>query len=177
MLGLTAGAVGVVGLGIGWGLYAAPYSDATSHRLAPGVTPLEYQHLTAVQQYWGDLAFGIGLAGSMLTALTIPFWLPAEREVPWWSWAMGGAALVLAAVGIGLVATDGQTSTSPNFATCSCYIRQDSLVLGELMIATSAPLWSVPTTHLFRLVFGPMAPAVSVSASAQQASVMVRGAW
>lgn len=150
IVGGIAGAAGVVLLGVGWGYYGEWSRVSTLGDAFDGQ-----------RAYYSQLVLGLGLGGAGLAAISVPFWLPPEHDVPWWSWLVGGAGVALMGTGIALVAVDA---------------KNDAL-MGEMFMASSAMFLAVPTTHLFRLAFGPLAPAVSVDASSTHASVLLRGSF
>lgn len=153
VLGTLLGLGGAAGLGVGW--YYWVELDAAYGRFdrltemeltTPEYTVLQDRMKT---HRWGVL--GAGIAGGTLLTVALPFLLPDEDGVPWWSLVIAAGGAALAGVAIWQLAEPGRVlgppsamqrpSTEPHF-------------LGALLMSHAVPLLSVPLVYLVREATG-----------------------
>jgi hypothetical protein len=106
----------------------------------------------------------IGISGGVLGAAAVPLLLKPRAEVPWWSWAVGGAGLVAAGIGTWQVAIANQceiplVDEATGSRTCAAYRNTEGR--GGLILSASVPLLAVPLTHLFFRSRVELAPSAS----------------
>ncbi len=174
-VGIALASIGGLALLAGLGTAVAWDADVHAyHGLDPTLgTAFAYHQRAAEEQIASTVA---SAAGGALFALAVPLWLPAERDVPWWSWVLGGVGIAgLATSAVAFV--EHIDLQSPRFATCNCFERQYYLAYGAVVLGASAALVSIPLTHLLRLAVGPLAPVPVVDVDSEQASLGVRGTW
>ncbi len=132
-LGVTLAAAGVVGLTTGW-IVQQRYSD---------------EPIDESQRGWHWLPGGLGTVA--LTA-SLPFWLPAQSGVPWWSWLIGGAGVAISSLGMyGALIKGGCTERESNGG---CLHEEVNSGLGDIMLMSGIPLIGVPITYLIRDALG-----------------------
>ncbi|MDQ3033409.1 MAG: hypothetical protein M3Y87_13405 [Myxococcota bacterium] len=119
-----------------------------------------------------------GAAGSALTlAGTALLTSQVSEDVPWWTWVVGGAGVVVATIGVALMATDGacygNTATTPD----GCARRSPTWLLGALVLEHAAPLLAVPITAWIQSVTrtDPVRPAVTLRVDADRLGIAVSG--
>lgn len=89
-----------------------------------------------------------GLAGGGLATIGLPLLLPATDGVPWWSWIAGAAGAGLAGVGAFELATEGDCVGT------TCTRREQTGILGAVLLAHAAPLIALPIVYLVRSATG-----------------------
>ncbi len=85
-----------------------------------------------------------GSLGAALSITSLPFLLPEEDGVPWWSWLSGGVGA--AALGAGIYVSVGADRCIDD----ACTRRFQGAVLGGELMLQAAPLLGLPITHLLR---------------------------
>lgn len=157
VLGYVLGGVGAAGLVASWILYAT-WVDAQAQvdALDPFDTRTEFQEAVAARDDRGTVVVGLGAASAAVLTLSMPFLLPAEDGVPWWSWIAG--AVGLGAIAIGIVHT-AQDEAEVDNAMRGVPIR--TIPLGPLVAMHGAPLLAIPITHLVRSATGSDATATA----------------
>ena len=154
----TATAVGLAALGAGWGLWGGAVLDGFDRDL----------QVAAVAAASG---------GALSLAIAAPLWLPYEDDFPWWSLLPATAGVGLAALGVGLLAVDGQCQDLLPAGGCVVFYATGSQ--GVLSLLSAAPLLEVPLVYLFRALAGPDAGpvAIHVQPTTAGAAVALEGSW
>ncbi len=173
--------VGGLALALGAGAYGTAYGLWELRRTFHGerlarAEPTDADYLLR-QAAWLDAqvpVWAVSATGVVLWGLAVPLSFGPDREVPWWSWVLGGAGLVGVGVGVGLAA-----STSPCATTVvldqPCIDAGAQLDLGWLIAAQAAPFLAFPITHLVRAATGGPELRASVALAPSQLVLGVGG--
>jgi hypothetical protein len=143
--GVLAG-LGVAGLAAGYGLHA--HAMTLKHSAEQGVAGSDEQReAQAEYDAWRLSPFLAGVAGGVLASAAVPMLLPRDPPRSTAAWVGGGLA---GAAGVALIALGG------------VYLKKDGPLdqdgpLAGLLMATSAPLLTIPVTQLVRALRAPSA--------------------
>lgn len=117
--------------------------------------------------------FALGGIGALVTTMAIPYILPAEDGMPWWSWLVGG-------IGAGAAVTGGLLLAllpTCDKATSNC--ARPPLELGHAVVAWSfaVPLLSVPLVYAIRSLGAPSTTNVTASFGPNEGSLVFSGSF
>lgn len=85
-------------------------------------------------------------AGGLVSAASLSLlWVDEERDVPWWSWAMGGVGLAVAGTGIAVWAMHGSCNQAPCDSSMALGVP-----MGPMLLFHALPLLSVPVAHIVK---------------------------
>jgi PEGA domain len=101
---------------------------------------------------------GASLAGAALTTGALPFLLPPEEGVPWWSYLVAGAGVGLVTAGALEIGT-ASTCAVELEQGAGCVAAAEAVDRGMIWLTASVPFLSVPLIHALRLAVGPTAQA------------------
>lgn len=168
MVGAYVGGLGIVVLGIGWGYEQRNEALRTELRdMALDDPRLEQSR----DDYDRTRKLTIvGLPGSALMTISVPFFLPKVSRVPWWSYLVGGVGLGLVGAGVAELAMQNRC-ISPT-AEGTCLERREQLGRASLLIESGVPLLAVPVTHALRLAWGSESRQIGARVTARDDSVM-----
>jgi hypothetical protein len=171
VIGGSLAGVGAAGLGIGI-MFEMRTRDLQNEVAGlpdgdPAVEKKDKEHDTARALRW------MGISGGVLGSAALPLLVKPRAQVPWWSWAVGGAGLVAAGVGTWQLAIANQcelplVDETRGARTCATYRNTEGR--GGLILSASAPLLALPLTHLFLRSRVEVAP----SASPEHAALTLR---
>jgi hypothetical protein len=156
--GILTASAGLAGFGLSWAMYAQrhtirsrSYSGNASYAV--------------VDEYNSDASWALGAGAFGATALAASgvLLLPGGGDrIPAGAWAVGGAGVVLAGVGVGF-AVAGSHCRLQSSEPCRG-VAADPL-LGPLLVLHAIPLLAVPAIYGFRLWLRPSGMALSVEGS------------
>jgi hypothetical protein len=144
-------AAGLGGFGVSW--YFWGELEATGRTIPNAGSPME---LGQRQGAYDDAMLPViitGAASSAVATIGIPMLLPAEDGVPWWTWVVGVAGVGVAAVGVYELTVEGVCYGNSSLGA-PCARRQQTGILGALVIEHATPLIAVPITYALRAAFG-----------------------
>lgn len=171
IVGVVLGVLGLGAYGAGWGTYSVAY-DASFAQAAATLGSARWRQAGSDRDAMIAATYGLGIGGSALLTASLPLWLPqTPGEIPWWSWAIGGAGLL--AVIPAAIALEGN---GRRYADAAPYLRYDTGVLGAMWLSAMAPLLAVPLIYAIRLAVGPGASA-TVEASPEGARLSLGGTF
>jgi hypothetical protein len=175
VLGGALLAAGIGGLGVSW--YFWGELEATGRAIPSATSPLE---LGQRQRAYDEAQLPVivtGAASSVIATIGLPLLLPHEDGVPWWSWIVGAAGLGVGAFGVYEMTVDGVCYGNTVLGS-PCARRQQTAILGALILEHALPLIAVPLTYVFRAVAGPgSSVTAAVQADDTSASLSVSGAF
>lgn len=151
--GYAVGAAGLAAQVAGWVLYGrlaaaqSDYADALNANSDPMTRTTD--ELNALRDIDGaepapPIALG---AGAVLSAASVPLWLPQATGMPWWSWASGGAGLAIAAVGAVLTVSAAGCEVDRYDRCTEPALATD---VGPLLLMQAVPLLAVPVVQAVR---------------------------
>ncbi|WP_236607188.1 PEGA domain-containing protein [Sandaracinus amylolyticus] len=117
------------------------------------------------------IVLGTGIGGGALLTMALPFLLPHEEGVPWWSFIPAAAGAALAGVGIWQLTEDGEAIGPPQTLTT------EPAWLGAHLIAHAVPLLSVPFIYLVRDATRDRSAGAAVHVDDQRAELRVWGSF
>lgn len=117
--------------------------------------------------------FALGGIGALVTTMAVPYILPSEDGMPWWSWLVGG-------IGAGAAVTGGLLLAllpTCDKATSNC--ARPALELGHAVVAWSfaVPLLSVPLVYAIRSLGAPNTTNVTASFGPNEGSLVFSGSF
>jgi hypothetical protein len=139
-VGWILGGVGVATFGAAWGLQIVWFNRRDQANIAEPTDPDYQDRLDRRDAMVLPVAL-LGAGAALATTAALPF-LVGEDGAAWWHWALGGAGVVAAAVGIGLWTQEGKC----NDALCS--ERSRTVPLAPLVVTMAVPLLAVPIMAL-----------------------------
>jgi hypothetical protein len=145
---LVLAGLGAVGFGSSWYFYELLQQENTRLAFSNPALP----GFAERQQGVDDATLPVlvaGGAGAMLSISALPFLLPPASGTPWWAWAIGGLGLVPAGLGVVVLASEGSCIDAEG-----CTRREQTAVLGSLLLMHASPLISVPFIYLLRSLSG-----------------------
>lgn len=172
VVGSLIGLAGAAGLGVGWYYWLELEATYARYDVA---TPMSLNFITLQRDMnslrWGVL--GAGAGGGLLLTIAVPFLLPEEDGVPWWSFVFAGAGAAVAAVGIWQMTEPG-VEVGPTSDTVR---NTEPIFLGGLLLSHAVPFLSVPLVYLVRDASGDPGAGASVSVDADRAELRVWGSF
>jgi hypothetical protein len=156
VIGSSLAGVGVAGFSVG------VVFEMRRHDLEREVATISDNQLLAEKSDQYDQASNlrwIGLSGGVLGAAAVPLLVKPRAEVPWWSWAVGGAGLVAAGLGTWQIAVANQCELP--YADGGCAAQRNTEGRGGLLVSAAAPLLAVPLSHLLLRSRVEIAPSAS----------------
>jgi len=160
--------LGLVGLGVGWGLFVDLLGAVDSFRDDPPTAAGFLQRQAAMDERETALYFTGVISGAVATA-GLPLLLPSEEGTPWWSWVLGVAGLGAVGGGIAALAIEGSCVDQ------ACTRREPLGALGAHLLGHGAPLLAVPLVYLLREVTGGDEVRVEASASPSGGHLAIGG--
>ncbi|MFN7697675.1 MAG: hypothetical protein ACK5U8_07245, partial [Deltaproteobacteria bacterium] len=175
--------VGAAAIALGLGAYATSWalwdqrSSFYGQRLAVA-EPTDIDYL-ARQTQWLDAQLSVwatAAGGALLWSVAVPLSFGPDREVPWWSWILGGLGAIGTGVGVAVIA-----STTPCTSAVEldqpCVDAASQQDLGFLTLAHAVPLLAFPVTHLVRAASGSGDAQAGVEVSRGRAMLTLGGTW
>jgi hypothetical protein len=150
VLGSILGVAGLTGLGVGWYYWTELEDDWRDYAALSTGDP----RFVVVQESWTRdrwLTVGLGVGGGVLVTVALPFVLPEEEGVPWWSLVIAGGGAVVAGVAIWQLTEPGRLLRDDGSGTARA---TEPEVLGVHLLAHAVPLLSVPLVYLIRAATG-----------------------
>lgn len=156
--GYALGGVGLAGIAAAWVLVGF-WNDAMEWaRLAYTTDPDFFRRQSRRDEF--ELAVYVtGVLASATLVAALPLVIEPEREVPWWSWTLGGVGVAAMVAGAIAWSTEGTPVHVEDPALCSgasqCTILQlGGEPIGPLIIANGLTLVAVPVVHLIQQAIG-----------------------
>lgn len=160
--------LGVVGLGVGWGLFVDLFGAVDAFRGDPP-TAAGFLDRQAAMDGRETALYLTGLISGAVATAGVPLLLPSEDGTPWWSWVLGVTGLGAIGGGIAALAIEGGCVDQ------GCTRREPLGALGALLLGHGAPLLSVPIVYLIRDATGSDDVRVEASASTAGARLAIGG--
>ncbi|WP_053232417.1 PEGA domain-containing protein [Sandaracinus amylolyticus] len=173
VLGSILALGGAAGLGVGWYYW-------TELEAAWATFDEQFDHVEMTVAYaqaqdrifttrW--IVLGAGAGGGALLTMALPFLLPDEEGVPWWSLIPAAAGAALAGVGIWQLTEEGEAIGPP------LTLATEPAWLGAHLIAHAVPLLSVPFIYLVRDATRDRNAGAAVHVDAERAELRVWGSF
>lgn len=173
VLGSLMGAAAIGGWISAFGFYE--WRLAAGRRLAVA-EPTDPDYLTR-QQVWLDRRYPIWItswASAIVGTAALPFLLPSEQDVPWWSWMIAGAGAVVAAIGIAEIVLASPCASTER-QTQQCVDRAAPIDRGIIVSSMALPLVSVPVVYAIRALTGSPPANAGIEVGPQGARIQVGG--
>ncbi|MCZ7677603.1 MAG: hypothetical protein M5U28_02030 [Sandaracinaceae bacterium] len=158
----------MVGLGVGWGLFA-DLTGATDAFRDDSPTAPGFLDRQAAMDGRETALYLTGIVSGVVATVGVPLLLPREPGVPWWSWIIGVAGLGAVGGGVAALAIEGGCVDQ------ACTRREPLGALGALLLGHGAPLLAVPIVYLLRDVTGSHDVRVEGAASPDGARLSIGG--
>ena len=175
--------VGAAAIALGLGAYATSWAlwdqrgGFYGKRLAVA-EPTDVDYL-ARQTQWLDAQLPVWAAaagGAVLWSIAVPLTFGPDREVPWWSWILGGLGAIGTGVGVAVIAST-TLCTSAVELDQPCVDAASQQDLGFLTLAHAVPFLAFPITHLVRAASRSGDVQAGVEVSRGRAMLGIGGTW
>lgn len=171
VLGTLLGLGGAASLGVGWYYWTELDAAQTrfagfveADRLLPIFTETQDEIVTL---RWVVLATGVG--GSLMLTMAVPFLMPEEDGVPWWSFVIAAGGAALAGVGIWQMSEPSEPIGPGN------EMGTEPAWLGSLFLSSAVPLLSVPFVYLVRDATGDRHTGAALHVDPERAELRIWG--